>query len=79
VNIDISSVVVHQMRATFPDVPRLYWLVMDCTNMGFDDDHFDIVFDKGTIDALMCDTSCLGPIGATLRQIYRVLKPGGLS
>jgi SAM-dependent methyltransferase len=78
VNIDISTVVIRQMREIFHNVPNLYWLVMDCTNMGFDDDHFDVAFDKGTIDALMCDSGWNLTVGATMREVHRVLKPGGL-
>jgi SAM-dependent methyltransferase len=46
--------------------------------MPFEDNHFDIAFDKGTVDALMCDQQCLGSIGGTLKEVHRVLKPGGL-
>lgn len=53
-NIDISEVVINFMRDKHPNME---WYQMDATEMTFDDNTFDIVIDKGTIDALACDAS----------------------
>ena len=55
VNIDISPSVISQMRARYDrDFPAVRWLVKDVTALDFPAGKFDCVFDKGTLDALMC-------------------------
>jgi len=51
-SIDISEVIIDSMRENHPE---LHWQQMDATDMSFQDDSFDLVIDKGTIDALVCD------------------------
>ena len=50
VNIDISPSVIAQMKEQFPD---LVWQVMDATDLQYKDGEFDVVMDKGTLDALI--------------------------
>jgi len=45
-------------------------IVGDCENLEFPEGSFDVVFDGGTFSSLELDIA--------LRQIHRVLKPGGL-
>jgi SAM-dependent methyltransferase len=78
VNIDISSVVIGQMMKRFEGVNSLMWFAMDCMELKFGEGVFDLVFDKGTIDALMCGEGSAQKIGLTLLEIYRVLRRGGL-
>ena len=78
VSIDISSVVINQMREKYNYNKNLFWFTMDCTHMTFDDDVFDIVFDKGTFDALMCGDESTLKVLQSLEEIRRVLQPGGL-
>jgi len=56
VNIDISSVVIEQMlERSRKSRPDLIYQVADVTNMPqYEDNSFDIVIDKSTIDALLC-------------------------
>lgn len=56
VNIDISSVVIKQMRERNSEKrPGMVYEVMDCTEMKeFADNTFDVAIDKSTIDALLC-------------------------
>ena len=63
VSIDISGVVINQMIEKYNDNKDLIWFEMDCMNLTFEDEFFDIVFDKGTFDAILCGTH-------SLRNIY---------
>jgi SAM-dependent methyltransferase len=78
VNIDISTVVIAQMERDNQDKSNIIWLTMDCTRMDFEDDTFDVAFDKGTIDALLCGDSAIDKVGRTLAEIHRVLRPCGV-
>ena len=53
-NIDISSVVISQMSDRNKDRVDMKYEVMDCTDMKYPDNYFDVVIDKSTIDALLC-------------------------
>lgn len=57
---------------------KLVYDVMDCTNMDYPDNHFDYVFDKGTIDALACGDNDDQDMRATVLESIRVLKSGGI-
>jgi RAT1-interacting protein len=78
VNIDISSVVIKQMTDTFGSLPNVEFLVMDCMALSFDADAFDVVLDKGTLDALFCGSNAMSDVSKTLREVHRVLRPGGV-
>jgi ubiquinone/menaquinone biosynthesis C-methylase UbiE len=78
VNIDISSVVIDQMAEAHKQAENVEWIVMDCTKMTFEDNSFDIAFDKGTIDALLCAESSATMIAAITKEVWRVLKADGL-
>ncbi|XP_044500497.1 eEF1A lysine and N-terminal methyltransferase [Mangifera indica] len=77
-NIDFSKVVISDMlRRNVRDRPDMRWRVMDMTNMQFTDESFDVVLDKGGLDALMEPE--LGPkLGNEyLSEVKRLLKTGG--
>ncbi|XP_031263405.1 eEF1A lysine and N-terminal methyltransferase-like [Pistacia vera] len=77
-NIDFSKVVISDMlRRNVRDRPDMRWRVMDMTNMQFTDESFDVVLDKGGLDALMEPE--LGPkLGNQyLSEVKRLLKTGG--
>lgn len=77
VNIDISDKVIKQMKDKYSSESRLEWEVMDCTKMTFTNSSFDYVFDKGTLDTLMCCDNSAKIVSATIKEISRILKPGG--
>ena len=53
VSIDLSSVVVKQMKQQHEKVrPELLFKEMDVTKMDFEEDRFSCVVDKGTLDAM---------------------------
>lgn len=79
VNIDISSVAIDLMKMKYEKIPQLKYLQMDVRDMSFfEDESFDGVVDKGTLDSLMCGTDA--PISASqmLGEVSRLLKPGGI-
>jgi len=49
---------------------------MDATNMTFEDNSFDVVVDKGTLDAVICgkDTQIISKL---IQEMTRVVKPQG--
>ena len=73
---DISDVVIEQMKKEYSDFKEnLMWDTMDCTKMTYDDNYFDIVFDKGTLDALLCGDDTL--FFNAVKEVSRVLKNNG--
>ncbi|XP_024026102.1 methyltransferase-like protein 13 [Morus notabilis] len=77
-NIDFSKVVISDMlRRNVRLRPGMRWRVMDMTKMQFEAETFNVVLDKGGLDALMEPE--LGPdLGNQyLSEVKRVLKSGG--
>ncbi|CAO2822471.1 unnamed protein product [Amaranthus hypochondriacus] len=77
-NVDFSKVVISDMlRRNVRDRPRMRWRVMDITSMLFDDGTFDVVLDKGGLDALMEPEFGTELGDKYLSEVKRVLKLGG--
>ncbi|XP_067001304.2 eEF1A lysine and N-terminal methyltransferase homolog [Anabrus simplex] len=79
-NIDISHVVIKQMQDLHgKERPDMIYRQMDALNMTFDDGQFSVVFDKGTLDALMPDSTIetRSRIDKLFSEIDRVLRVGG--
>merc|ERR1712178_357302 len=76
VSIDIAQSAIDRMSEKFKGVAGLSFVQMDATRMTFSDNSFDVVFDKGTLDAFYTGSPDLVPL--TVAQIFRVLRPGGL-
>ncbi|KAL9237830.1 hypothetical protein vseg_012333 [Gypsophila vaccaria] len=77
-NLDFSKVVISDMlRRNVRDRPSMRWRVMDITHLQFADASFDIILDKGGLDALM-EPEFGSKLGSQyLSEVKRVLKPGG--
>lgn len=56
---------------------HIIYEVMDCTQLTYPDNHFDFIFDKGTLDALACSDDNDLVMEKTALECIRVLKPGG--
>lgn len=75
VNIDISDEVISAMREYHEKQGvQCDWLEMDATDLKFQDGEFDIVIDKGTMDAVLCGSKFDIP-NKMLKEMYRVVKP----
>ncbi|XP_020585888.1 methyltransferase-like protein 13 [Phalaenopsis equestris] len=78
-NIDISSIVIELMRKKCMHIPQLKYMQMDVRDMGFfNDETFDSVIDKGTLDSLMCGFDAPFSAFQMIEEVNRVLKPGGI-
>eukprot|EP00668_Euglena_longa_P028795 GGOE01036120.1.p1 GENE.GGOE01036120.1~~GGOE01036120.1.p1 ORF type:complete len:228 (+),score=65.13 GGOE01036120.1:78-761(+) len=77
VNVDISEVCITQMKARYKDLDRMEWLVKDCMKLDFPDASFDVVIDKGTMDAILCGSNSFYNVYQMNKHICRVLKKGG--
>lgn len=75
-NIDISQSAVDKMSQKFAGNSELSFMQMDITNMTFADASFDVVMDKGTLDALY--TGLPAGVKLAVAHIYRMLTPGGV-
>lgn len=72
---DISSTVVKEWKNLLDkklDSPNLYYATFDFCNMPFKDNSVDVVSDAGGIG------NAIGDKAKALKEVYRVLKPGGL-
>lgn len=76
-NIDISSVVIDQMKKTYEQDSKQKWIAMDCLNLDLENSVFDAVFDKGTLDAILCGQDAQKKLMTCLIEIFRVLKTNG--
>ncbi|NWY53876.1 MET13 protein, partial [Chionis minor] len=80
VNIDISDAVIRQMQErTESKRPKMRYLLMDMLQMDFPDAHFQVVLDKGTLDAILTDEeeATLAKVDKMFAEISRVLQVGG--
>ncbi|XP_007529844.1 endothelin-converting enzyme 2 isoform X1 [Erinaceus europaeus] len=84
-SVDYSSVVVAAMRARYAHVPTLRWETMDVRALDFPTASFDVVLEKGTLDALMAgeqdpwtvSLEGIHTVDQVLSEVSRVLTPGG--
>eukprot|EP00927_Polykrikos_kofoidii_P035666 TRINITY_DN30214_c0_g1_i1.p1 TRINITY_DN30214_c0_g1~~TRINITY_DN30214_c0_g1_i1.p1 ORF type:complete len:310 (-),score=26.83 TRINITY_DN30214_c0_g1_i1:28-957(-) len=75
-NVDISTAVVEKMRARNAHLnPQMTYLQMDISNMSFANEKFDLVIEKGTLDALYTGSPHLIP--QIVDGAWRILRPGG--
>jgi ubiquinone/menaquinone biosynthesis C-methylase UbiE len=79
VGFDISSVVIEQNKKLYANERRVKWICGDVLSMdALESDKFDVVFDKGTLDSLLCAGLAQRTIARMMCEVSRVLKPGGV-
>jgi len=74
-SIDYSPAVIEQMQHKHADLGQKF-LFMDMTSMTFANESFDLVVDKGALDALY--TGAHDKVFEAVPEFFRVLKPGGI-
>jgi len=75
-NIDISSVVIEQMKEKTDSRP-MQFEVMDVRDLKFETGFFDLIVDKSTIDALLCGNNSFYNVALMMKEVQRVLRVGG--
>jgi len=74
------------MQERCKTLSKMKWFVCDARYMTiFTDEQFNIIIDKGTIDAIMCEQGDVwvveeklaSQIDLVCKEISRILKPGG--
>lgn len=77
VNLDVSKTVIHAMSKRYQHIDRLEWIATDIRTTKLKSASFDVVIDKGTMDALMCSDIAVRIVYNMFEEISRLLKPGG--
>lgn len=77
-NIDISKVCIDSMAEKYKDKTGLTWQYMNCMQLDFPDENFDVVMDKGTIDSILCGEGSTANSAKMMNEISRALKPMGV-
>ena len=80
-SVDYSEVVICNMRALYASTPKLAesFVVGDCRDLRKQcaaEAQFDVVLDKGTLDAILCGADSNKNSTAMIAEIHRLLKPG---
>lgn len=73
-SIDYSPAIIERMRQTHPDLGQSF-LLMDMTQLAFANESFDLLVDKGALDALY--TGAHDKVLEAVPEFFRVLRPGG--
>jgi len=76
-SIDISDVAISQMQRICKNRPKMQWAVMDARMMSFEANSFDFIFDKGTMDSLICGAHGEASVLKLHNCIHKVLAPSG--
>ena len=77
-NIDISEVVISQMKTRNEEKSEMTWTVMDVRDLSFPSNSYDLAIDKSTIDALLCGDHSYVNVAKMTKEVQRVLKVGGV-
>lgn len=74
-NVDYSSVCVESMAQRHSDCMGMSWVCMDARRLAFPDNSFDVVMEKGTLDAMLVDERDPWNISdASAQLLHKVLK-----
>ncbi|CAO2829811.1 unnamed protein product [Amaranthus hypochondriacus] len=78
VNIDISNVVIEEMKKKYANHPNLKYITMDVRDMSDLTGSFDAVIDKGTLDSILCGNDSRENATKMLKEVGRALKDKGI-
>ena len=86
--IDYSKVVIEQLKKRDKDLQGIQcsgWQgctridsVMDCFDISFPSESFDVVIDKSMLDTFLCSEATCNSIPSYFNGVKKVLKPGGV-
>ncbi|KAM4695139.1 EEF1A lysine methyltransferase 4 [Discoglossus pictus] len=85
-SIDYSPVCIEEMAQRHADRTGMSWQVMDARQLQFPDSSFDLVIEKGTLDAMMVEEKdpwrvsqeTVTMVDQVLSEVSRVLSPSGI-
>ena len=66
------------MRERNVDRPEMTWEVGDAMDLHWPDNTFDLVLDKGTLDAILHSDSAFVNVATLTKEFQRVTKVGGI-
>lgn len=73
---DISGVVIEEMRSKFSHCEGMKWDVQDVLDMTYDDSSFDVVVDKSLMDCIFHCGNSEPLVANMLGELHRVLRKG---
>ena len=77
-NIDYSQSCLDQMSERNVTLrPELVWTEMDITDLKYEDEFFDVIIDKSTLDCILCCPEAFLQCAKTMKECQRTLKTGG--
>ncbi|KAJ5074077.1 methyltransferase [Anaeramoeba ignava] len=76
-NIDVSQEILDKLQSSINEKDSVQFIKMNAKKMQFEDDTFDLIFDKGLIDSILCSKNFKKKVYKYLKEIKRVLKPNG--
>lgn len=65
------------MQERYPPSEQLEWLTCDIRKTKFRPETFDVIIDKGTMDAMMCSDISSKTVFSVFDEVSRLLKAGG--
>ena len=75
INTDFSPTVIEKMAEKYRDFSEMTWRVMDIRDINFAAESFDVIIEKGTLDALLVHEKDPWAISAeSLVQIENILE-----
>ena len=77
-NIDFARNVIHFMKLRNKRLRNsMIFETMDALNVEYEDEQFDVIFDKATFDCILCDIGADKKAKIYIKEIYRLLKHKG--
>ena len=74
----MSQICIDQMLEKYKDREGMTWQQMNVCSLEFPDESFDAVFDKGTLDSVLCGEGSTANVAKMCQEITRVMKPSGI-
>ena len=77
-NIDFARNVIHYMKQRNKRLrSSMIFETMNALDIEYEDEQFDIIFDKATLDCILCDVQANKKAKIYMDEVYRLLKPKG--